>query len=178
MAAACSRSSPATPPDLFWKEALPVVTDRSLAQALHRAGELAAGSADALEAGETLGTTGFAPHTASFATFCFLRYGSDPLPAIVQSIRAGGDTDSIAAIVGAWAGALHGESGLPQNLLRLLHDGPFGPTHLRALAACLAETRHGSRVGVPGYSAPAALVRNLALYPVVLYHGFRRLMPF
>jgi ADP-ribosyl-[dinitrogen reductase] hydrolase len=31
---------------------------------------------------------------------------------------------------------------------------------------------------VPRYSAPAAFARNLALYPVILGHGFRRLVPF
>jgi hypothetical protein len=31
---------------------------------------------------------------------------------------------------------------------------------------------------VPGYSAPAALARNLVLWPVILAHGFRRLLPF
>jgi hypothetical protein len=30
---------------------------------------------------------------------------------------------------------------------------------------------------VPGYSAPAAMLRNLALWPVILAHGFRRLLP-
>jgi hypothetical protein len=58
------------------------------------------------------------------------------------------------------------------------HDGPFGPTHLRALANCLGEVLDGRRCRVPRYSASAALARNLALYPVVLGHGFRRLVPF
>lgn len=43
-------------------------------------------------------------------------HGRDPEAAIVSAIRAGGDTDSNAANVGAWVGALHGELGLPKRL--------------------------------------------------------------
>lgn len=50
--------------------------------------------------------------------------------------------------------------------------GPFGPSHLRALAASLADG-----AAPPRYSWPAALARNLALYPVILAHGLRRLLP-
>ena len=75
-------------------------------------------------------------------------------------------------------GALHGEAGLPVELLAKIHDGPFGPTHLRALARCLAGIHEGQPVPVPAYSAPAALLRNLALWLVILAHGFRRVLPF
>ena len=54
----------------------------------------------------------------------------------------------------------------------------LGPSHLRALAASLARAREGRPADVPRYSATAALARNLALFPVILAHGFRRLLPF
>lgn len=95
-----------------------------------------------------------------------------------EAIGAGGDTDSIGAILGAWLGTLHGEAGLPGHLIVRIHDGPFGPPHLRALATCLATLRDGRQRSVSGYSPTAALVRNLALYPVILGHGLRRLVPF
>jgi ADP-ribosyl-[dinitrogen reductase] hydrolase len=97
---------------------------------------------------------------------------------LTEVINAGGDTDSTAAILGAWLGALHGEAALPRGLIDRIHDGPFGPTHLRALAECLATLHDGRSAPVPSYSATAALLRNLALYPVILGHGFRRLLPF
>jgi hypothetical protein len=97
---------------------------------------------------------------------------------LTEAVGAGGDTDSIGAILGAWLGALHGEGALPAGLIDQIHDGPFGPTHLRALAERLAELRDGRRGHVPGYSTAAALARNVILYPVVLGHGFRRLVPF
>ena len=114
----------------------------------------------------------------SFATFIFLRYGDDPLFALTEAVNAGGDTDSIGAIVGGWLGALHGARLMPGELLDRIHDGPFGPTHLRALGTALCQVRDGEPCTVPRYSVAGALLRNLALYPVILGHGFRRLMPF
>jgi len=86
-------------------------------------------------------------HTVAIATFCFLRFGLEPQRAIAQAVRAGGDTDSNAAIVGAWVGASHGFAALPAALVSSLHDGPFGPTHLRSLASSLEAARRG--VGSP-----------------------------
>jgi len=124
------------------------------------------------EAARELGTTGFVIHTVPFAAFCFGRFGKEPLRALSETISAGGDTDSIGAIVGAWCGALHGERGLPRDLIDKINDGPFGPSHLRALGDSLGGPRTPVR-----YSAALAMLRNLALYPVVLAHGFRRLIP-
>lgn len=95
------------------------------------------------------------------------RYGSDPLTALSEAIGARGDTDSIGAILGAWLGARRGPAALPATLIERLHDGPFGPSHLRALATCLAELRQGRPASVPKYSVAGALFRNLALYPVI-----------
>ena len=159
-------------------EARTVVTHTELGASLDRAMHLAADGVSTSEAARVCGTTGFVLHTVPFATFCMLRYGGDPMRALSEAISAGGDTDSIAAILGGWLGALHGAQGLPAALIACIHDGPFGPSHLLALASCLGQVRDGIDCPVPRYSATAAMVRNLALYPVVLAHGFRRLVPF
>lgn len=120
-----------------------------------------------------LGNTGFVVHSVGLAAYAFARWGDEPLRAVREVIRCGGDTDSIGAIVGAWCGARHGAGWIPAAHLALIHDGPFGPSHLRALAADLRRGR-----GLTArYSPLAAMLRNLALYPVVLAHGFRRLAP-
>ncbi len=147
-----------------------VGAEERLAGALDRAATLAAGAAPLEEAAESLGTTGYVVHTVPLAAFVFARWGDEPLTALRAAIRAGGDTDTTAAIVGAWAGARHGESALPADLVARLHDGPFGPRHLRALAGSLARGEPP-----PRFSTVAAAARNLALYPVILGHGFRRL---
>ena len=177
LAARCVASPAGTTRMNCQAEARGVVTQAELGRAIDRARGLAlAGSGTAEAAG--CGTSGYVVHAVSFATFCFLRYGDDPILALSESISAGGDTDTIGAILGGWLGALHGESGLPGELIARIHDGPFGPTHLRALATCLSSIREGRRSPIPSYSPTAALLRNLALYPVVLGHGFRRLLPF
>jgi ADP-ribosyl-[dinitrogen reductase] hydrolase len=154
------------------EEARKLVTEPVLAAALDQAFALAARSAATSEASAALKTTGYVVHTVPFALYCYLRYGDTPLLALQECIGAGGDTDSIAAILGAWLGARHGEPGLPAHLVAELNDGPFGPAHLRALAASLA-----SGAPPPRYSWVRALLRNLALYPVVLFHGVRRIFP-
>lgn len=174
LAASCCQGG--TPAECV-ERARPALEEPAVTAAVERARVLAAGGAEVAAAVAELGNTGFVVHTAGLATFCFLRSGHDPLAAVSGAIAAGGDTDTIAAIVGAWVGTLHGEAVLPAGLLGRIQDGPFGPTHLRELARALAGRRAGRSVAVPPYSATAALLRNLALYPVVLAHGFRRLVP-
>jgi ADP-ribosylglycohydrolase len=177
MAAACTRNTQERTPAACQEEARRIVTDAQLGEAIDRARELAVGGVGTTEAAKVCGTSGFVVHTLAFATFCLLSYGDDPLLALTEAISAGGDTDSIGAILGGWLGALHGETGLPGNLIGRIHDGPFGPTHLRALANCLGQIREGRPCKVPRYSCTAALARNMALYLVILGHGFGRLVP-
>jgi ADP-ribosylglycohydrolase len=153
------------------------VENVELAAALRAALALAERRAEVSEAAAELHTTGFVLHTVPFAAFCFARFGEAPLTLLQQTYSAGGDTDSIGAIVGAWAGALSGASAFPPDLLANLSGGPFGPAHLRALAADLEGAVRSGRTPTSRYSPALALLRNLALYPVVLAHGFRRLLP-
>ena len=142
----------------------------ALKAALLVAVELANAHAGIDVAAATLGTSGFVLHSVPFAWFCLRRFGVS-FEAVRQCIAGGGDADTNAAIVGGWVGALQPEE-VPAALVGHLTGGPDGPTHLRALAAAV----------VAGAPAPRAwwilgLLRNLALYPVVLAHGFRRLLP-
>ena len=155
-----------------------MVRHPQLGTALDQACRLALRGAETSEAAETCGSSGFVIHTAAFATFIFLRYGDDPMRAVLEAINAGGDTDSIGAIVGGWMGALDGADSLPGELIARIDDGPFGPSHLRALGSTLALSKQGTPGVVPRYSPAAAMIRNLALYPVVLGHGLRRMVPF
>jgi ADP-ribosylglycohydrolase len=177
LAAAGARGPRGSSPAACQEEARRIVADAELGAAIDRAVRLAEAGAGTLEAAAACGTSGFVVHTLAFATFGLIRFGHDPLMALTEADSAGGDTDSIGAILGGWLGALHGEAGLPGDLIRRIYDGPFGPSHLRALAACLARIDAGGTCRVPVYSTTAALLRNLALYPVVLTHGIRRWIP-
>ena len=72
------------------------------------------------------------------ATLAFLRNPDDPTEAIRYAIRSGGDTDTIAAMTGAIAGARCGETALPTSWLRRLENG----AHLRELADALTVAHH------------------------------------
>ena len=177
LAAACVDGGPGSSLAAIQQQARRIVANPELGAAIDRAVALAGDGTTPSEAARICGNWGYVVPTLAIATFGFLRSGADPLEALVETSAVGGDTDSIGAILGGWLGALHGEAGLPAGLIGRIHDGPFGPTHLRALAASLADRRAGGAAPVPGYSTLAALARNLALYPVVLGHGFRRLWP-
>lgn len=172
LAAECARGEPGHDRAQMVRRASEALNQPEVCRAVSAALELAATGTSPADAAEALGTTGFVVHTIGLATYVFIRNGETPLACIQAAIAAGGDTDTTAAVVGGWAGALHGASALPADLVGALHDGPFGPSHLRALAIAL----DGGGTA-PHWSALAAMGRNLALYPVVLWHGLRRLLP-
>jgi ADP-ribosylglycohydrolase len=178
LTAGCIRGPRSSSPSDCQQQARQIVANAQLGQAIDQAADLASRRVNTAEAAKHCRTSGFVVHTLAFATFCLLRFGDDPRFALTEAISAGGDTDSIGAILGGWLGALHGESGLPSDLIARIHDGPFGPTHLRSLATCLAAIQHGQPCELPRYAPSSALARNLALIPVVLGHGLRRLSPF
>ncbi len=177
VAAQGARNPPGHSPQDIVAQARAIIENPILGAAIDQAIELEQTGATITEAAQSCGTTGYVVPTLAFATFSFLRHADDPKTALTETVGQGGDADSIGAILGAWLGGRHGEAGLPSNWIDHLHDGPFGPTHLRALAACLAERQAGRDGPIPRYSPAAALARNLALYPVILGHGFRRLVP-
>ena len=172
LSAACLRACDETEHMLFESavEALP--PDSELRGRLITAGELARSDADVMTAGARLGTGGFVLESVPFAAYCFLSSGPSVLAALGRCVEAGGDTDSNAAILGAWLGARRGASALPRELLARLQSDPFGENHLRNLAAALLLEQPP-----PAFSWGRALCRNLTVYPVVLAHALRRMSP-
>jgi ADP-ribosyl-[dinitrogen reductase] hydrolase len=152
------------------------VRDARLATAIDHAALLAREGASITAAANVLGNTGFVIHSVPLATYIALRFGNDPLAAIVEAVGAGGDTDSIAAIVGAWMGTRYGAEGLPQELVHGLQMGPFGKDHLVKLGGALAKRQRGEIATAPPFSWPLAMARNLALLPVVFVQGVRALV--
>jgi ADP-ribosylglycohydrolase len=178
LAAQCAGATASSDRLSLVRRAIDQTPDGPLRKAAEHAVDLAEPGLSVGDAATALGTSGYVLHTVPFALYCFLQGPTDPLQSLTTAISAGGDTDSYGAILGAWLGALEGEVGLPSALLAQIHDGPFGPTHLRSLGSALAATQQGERVALPRYSRVGALGRNLALYPVVIGHGLRRLFPF
>lgn len=163
-----------------FRNALKVVQDSSLLQALEKSAQLAHEQTDTASAAAALNgqPCAFILNSLPFCAFCFLRFGNlSALECLSQTVAGGGDTDTNAAIVGAWLGALKGEKELPLDLIARINDGPFGPTHLRRLADALTQVKYGKDASIPGYSLLLSALRNVLLVPIVVGHFFLRLIP-
>jgi ADP-ribosylglycohydrolase len=76
-----------------------------------------------------------------WSLYAFLRAPDDYWTAVCVAIEAGGDTDTMAAITGAIAGARLGPSALPAALVDRLNDrGEWKADRLTALAERVART--------------------------------------
>lgn len=115
------------------------------------------------------GVTGFVNDTLPAVVFCSQRWPHDPPAAIEAAIRLGGDTDTVAALVGALVGATTGPSTLPERWLAGIRDWPLTLGTLGRLADALA---HGGPA--PRLRLFAAVPRNLLLFAVVLGHALAR----
>ena len=74
------------------------------------------------------------------ACYIVLTYSPGFCDAIRAAISLGGDTDTIAAMVGAIIGAHVGEKRLPADWIDQLEDGPRGRSFTRDLAGKLFGT--------------------------------------
>lgn len=153
------------------KEANRSVKNSPLWVAVDTARDLAERDRNLDEAVKILGNTGYVVHTVGLVTFCFLRYNGNVKNALLNIISAGGDTDTNAAILGAWFGAECGHGCLPTTLLNKLQGGPFGREHLKSLGMELAKPADQS--SCPRYSWVYALVRNIMMFPIVILAGLR-----
>ena len=85
-----------------------------------------------------LGTGSTAPESVAAAVYA--ASASEGFEAAVTyAVRCGGDTDTVAAMAGAIAGAREGNAAIPNRWLTALEDGPKGRQHVERLADRLAE---------------------------------------
>jgi ADP-ribosylglycohydrolase len=128
---------------------------------------------------------GYIYHTVPVTTYAWYRHFGDFEATLTAVLDCGGDTDTTGAIVGALAGAVVGDEGIPGDWITGLRDWPRGTKllldiadRLDATAARESESRtSGTRAGPVRYCWPALVFRNLLLLVVVLLHGLRRLAP-
>lgn len=124
------------------------------------------------------GVSGFVMHTAPVALHAWFRHEDDFAGAVEAVVRCGGDTDTVAAIVGGIVGSGVGPNGIPPAWLDRLAEWPRS-THWIADLGKRLDRRFASGASQQplGLNVPALLVRNLVFMLVVLLHGFRRLLP-
>ena len=158
--------------------------DRELATALALAaahlqrGETAEAFACAL--GQVHGVSGYIHHTVPVALYCWASAPRDVGAAVELAVRLGGDTDTVAAIVGGLAGAAGGPGSIPEPWLSGLHEAPRSVAWIsrlgERLARCFGQRPARSEEGPLPISWPALLLRNLKFTAIVLSHGVLRVL--
>jgi len=122
--------------------------------------------------------SGYVYHTVPVAIYACLRHRGAFERALSAALDLGGDTDTVGAIVGAMAAASVGRRGIPRGWVSGILDWPRTPALLENVGARLAQQQHEEQaLGAVRYFWPAVLLRNLVFLGVVLFHGFRRLVP-
>ncbi|NJK59159.1 MAG: ADP-ribosylglycohydrolase family protein [Oscillatoriales cyanobacterium SM2_1_8] len=121
------------------------------------------------------GVSGFVEHCIPVAVHIWLSHPQDYAAAVMTAIQCGGDTDSLAAMVGAMVGAAVGPTGIPEVWCQRLWEPMHSVAGLTHLAADLATGRQSPRphwgTNLLGFG------RNLCFLAIVLGHGLRRLAP-
>ena len=121
------------------------------------------------------GDSGFCYSTLAVALQIWLRHPDEVEAAITEAVGCGGDTDTVAAIVGGMVGARAGRERLPQVWMSQFADWPRSLAWIELLGERLSRCKaEGSREKPPMVLFPFALMRNLLFIPIVLAHGFRR----
>jgi poly(ADP-ribose) glycohydrolase ARH3 len=94
----------------------------------------------AREVVQSLGNGVEALYSVPSAFYIAITYSPDFCDAIRAAISLGGDTDTIAGMVGTIVGAHVGEKGLPVEWIEQLEEGPRGRSFARNVADTLFET--------------------------------------
>ena len=124
------------------------------------------------------GVTGYIYHTVPVVLFAWHRHFGDYRATLAAVLDCGGDTDTTGAIVGALGGLTVGESGIPSDWVDGVTDWPRTKSTLRRVADRLLELKEtGVSPGPARYFWPGQPLRNAFFLSVVLFHGFRRLLP-
>jgi ADP-ribosylglycohydrolase len=121
------------------------------------------------------GVSGYMFHTVPAVLHAWLAHQGDYRSGVTAIVRLGGDSDTTAAIVGAIIGARVGKDGIPAEWLRDLWEWPRTPAWMESLGLKLADPHADGRALPLNWIALA--LRNALFIPLVLAHGFRRLLP-
>jgi ADP-ribosylglycohydrolase len=139
-------------------------------------GELTHVFADSL--GLTKRVSGYVYHSVPVALHAWMTHPQDYRQAVMSVIRCGGDTDSMAAIVGGIVGTAVGKPGIPNEWLQGIWESPRSIAWMQRLAvqldSCVKSGMKERPLTLPLWQL---LPRNILFLMIVLYHGCRRLLP-
>lgn len=124
------------------------------------------------------GVTGYIYNTLPVVVHVWMRHPRDYAAAMNEVIPCGGDTDTVAAILGGIVGAGSGIEGVPKAWVNGIMEWPRSVNWMSKLATELANRSVGNKrhKSVP-INIPGIMIRNIFFMVWVLFHGFRRLLP-
>lgn len=120
--------------------------------------------------------TGYIYQTLPVVLQIFLRYPRDFENAMQEIIPCGGDTDTVAAILGGMVGAGCGAEGIPQKWIEDIVEWPRSVKWMNELALRLTKSKTQKQKALP-LNLPGLLLRNAFFMFWIVLHGFRRLLP-
>jgi ADP-ribosylglycohydrolase len=124
------------------------------------------------------GVGGYIYHTLPVVLHIVLRHNDNYEAAITEAIECGGDTDTVAAIIGGIVGARVGHDGIKQSWIKNLKDWPRTKAYLYKLCEELVCVKYQQSSGTTFLIDPIRIWLRNALFMIwVLAHGFRRLLP-
>lgn len=119
--------------------------------------------------------SGYIVRTTEVALAITANHPEDLRTAVIETVALGGDTDTVAAIVGGILGARLGAESVPTEWEAQLIEPWWTRKRLEKLAQQLAEVAQTGQPQRPPINF--WLPTHLLLWPIVLWHGFRRLFP-
>jgi ADP-ribosylglycohydrolase len=131
----------------------------------------------AADLGWKKGVGGYVYETVPAALQAWFLHPGSYEQAVLGAIRCGGDTDTVAAIVGGIVGAGSGLDGIKKEWLDRLWGWPVTLEKMKDLAGVVAAAQNGIASRPRSWLFPWLFLRNLYFTPLVLAHGFRRLAP-
>jgi ADP-ribosylglycohydrolase len=120
------------------------------------------------------GITGYVYHTVPVIIQAWLSHPKDFQAGMFEILSCGGDTDTTGAILGGIIGSRTGKQGIPKKWLQDLLEWPRSVAWMERLGRQLAETNETKALRLP---VLGIILRNIIFLTVVLFHGFRRLLP-
>jgi ADP-ribosyl-[dinitrogen reductase] hydrolase len=120
------------------------------------------------------GVTGYVYHTVPVVIQAWLSHPQDFQSGILEILACGGDTDTTGAILGGIIGSRTGKQGIPEKWIETLCEWPRSVSWMEKLGRQLAETNETKALRLPVFGI---ILRNIVFLTVVLFHGFRRLLP-
>jgi hypothetical protein len=116
-------------------------------------------------------------HTVPAVLHAWLRHPNDFRQGMREIIGCGGDTDTTGAILGGIIGARVGIAGIPKAWVDNILEFPRNVAWMKTLAGQIHKMMQGQPEKPINAAFPLIFLRNMFFTAVVLFHGFRRILP-